>query len=41
VQAFLAETKEALLESHVRAFEYYGGVPKTILYDNTNLFPNK
>ena len=37
VQAFPAETTEALLEGHVRAFEYFGGVPTRILYDNTTL----
>ena len=33
VQAFPAETTEAFLEGHVRAFEYFGGVPSRILYD--------
>lgn len=37
VQAFPAETMEAFLEAHVRAFEYLGGVPRQILYDNTKL----
>ena len=37
VQAFPAETTEAFLEAHVRAFEYFGGVPTRILYDNTTL----
>jgi transposase len=37
VQAFPAETTEAFLEGHVRAFEYFGGVPSRILYDNTTL----
>jgi transposase len=37
VQAFPAETTEAFLEAHVRAFEYFGGVPARILYDNTTL----
>jgi transposase len=37
VQAFPAETSEAFLEGHVRAFEYFGGVPTRILYDNTTL----
>ena len=37
VQAFPAETTEAFLEGHVRAFEYFGGVPRRILYDNTTL----
>jgi hypothetical protein len=33
VCAFPAETTEAFLEGHVRAFEYFGGVPTRILYD--------
>jgi transposase len=37
VQAFPAETTEAFLEGHVRAFAYFGGVPTCILYDNTTL----
>jgi transposase len=37
VQAFPAETTEAFLEGHVRAFEHFGGVPTRILYDNTTL----
>ena len=37
VQAFPSETTEAFLEGHVRAFEYFGGVPTRILYDNTTL----
>ena len=37
VQAYPAETTEAFLEAHVRAFEYFGGVPTPILYDNTKL----
>ena len=37
VPAFPAETTEAFLEGHVRAFAYFGGVPTTILYDNTKL----
>jgi len=37
VQAFPAETAEAFLEAHVRSFEYFGGVPTRILYDNTTL----
>ncbi len=35
--AFPAETTEAFLESHVQAFVYFGGVPTSILYDNTKL----
>ncbi len=37
VQAFPAETTEAFLEGHVRAFAHFGGVPSRILYDNTKL----
>ena len=37
VMAFPAETTEAFLEAHVRAFAYFGGVPTSILYDNTKL----
>src|SRR5208337_3416615 len=37
VVAFPAETTEAFLEGHVRAFAYFGGVPTRILYDNTTL----
>jgi len=37
VTAFPAETTEAFLEGHVRAFAYFGGVPTRILYDNTRL----
>src|SRR5207249_2549108 len=37
VAAFPAETTEAFLEAHVRAFDYFGGVPGCIVYDNTNI----
>jgi transposase len=37
VAAFPAETTEAFLEGHVRAFAYLGGVPTRILYDNTRI----
>ena len=37
VMAFPAETTEAFLEGHNQAFAYFGGVPRTILYDNTKL----
>jgi len=33
VAAFPAETTEAFLDGHVRAFAYFGGVPTRILYD--------
>jgi transposase len=37
VRAFPAETTEAFLEGHVRAFAWFGGVPTRILYDNTKI----
>ena len=37
VMAFPAETTEAFLEGHVQAFQYFGGVPVSILYDNLKL----
>ncbi len=37
VAAFPAETTEAFLEGHVQAFAYLGGVPVSLLYDNTKL----
>jgi transposase len=37
VMAFPAETTEAFLEGHSQAFAYFGGVPRTILYDNTKI----
>jgi transposase len=37
VMAFPAESTEAFLEGHIRAFAYFGGVPNSILYDNTKL----
>jgi transposase len=37
VMAFPAETTEAFLEGHTHAFAYFGGVPRTILYDNTKI----
>jgi len=37
VMAFPAESTEAFLEGHIRAFAYSGGVPRSILYDNTKL----
>ena len=37
VRAFPAETTEAFLEGHVKAFRYWDGVPRRILYDNTTL----
>jgi transposase len=37
VIAFPAETTEAFLEGHVRAFAYFGAVPTRVLYDNTKI----
>jgi len=35
LQAFPRECTEAFLEGHRRAFEYFGGVPRRISYDNS------
>jgi transposase len=37
VQAYPAETTEAFCAAHVAAFAFFGGVPASILYDNTKL----
>jgi transposase len=37
VVAYPAESKEAFCDGHVRAFGFFGGVPKSILYDNTRI----
>ena len=37
VQAYPAETTEAFCAGHVAAFTFFGGVPASILYDNTKL----
>ena len=37
VKAYPAETTEAFLDGHVSAFAFLGGVPRSILYDNTKL----
>jgi len=37
VAAYPAETTEAFCDGHVRAFPFFGGVPKSILYDNTKI----
>jgi len=34
VRAYARETQEALLDGHVRAFEFFGGVPRRLAYDN-------
>jgi transposase len=37
VQAYPAETTEAFCAGHVAAFDFFGKVPNSILYDNTKL----
>jgi len=37
VKAYPAETTEAFLDGHVAAFAWLGGVPRSILYDNTKI----
>lgn len=37
VQAYPAETSEAFCAGHRVSFEFFGGVPRSILYDNTRL----
>ena len=37
VQAYPAETTEAFCAGHVAAFDFFGKVPQSILYDNTRL----
>ena len=37
VKAYPAETTEAFLDGHVSTFAFMGGVPQSILYDNTRL----
>jgi transposase len=37
VQAYPAESSEAFCEGHRVSFEFFGGVPRSILYDNTRL----
>lgn len=37
VVAFPAENTESFLEGHSRAFAHFGGVPRTVLYDNTRI----
>jgi len=37
VTAYPAETTEAFCDGHVRAVAFFGGVPKSILYDNTKI----
>ena len=37
VKAYPAETTEAFCDGHVSAFAFLGGVPQSILYDNTTI----
>jgi transposase len=37
VKAYPAETAEAFCDGHVAAFDFFGGAPRSILYDNTKL----
>jgi len=37
VKAYPAETSEAFCDGHVSAFAFFGGVPFSILYDNTKI----
>jgi transposase len=37
VKAYPAETTEAFLDGHVAAFDFFGGLPLSLLYDNTTL----
>ena len=37
IKVYPAETTEAFLDGHVSAFAFFGGVPQSILYDNTKL----
>ena len=37
MKAYPRETTEAFLDGHVSAFAFFGGIPRSILYDNTTL----
>jgi len=37
VVAYPAETTEAFCDGHVKAFQFFGSVPQSILYDNTTI----
>ena len=41
IQAFPRECTESFLEGHVRAFEFFGGVPTRISYDNSKVAVSK
>jgi transposase len=40
-KAYLAEDQIAWFDGHVSAFEYFGGVPEEILYDNATTLVKK
>ncbi len=35
VKAYHAETAEAFCDGHIEVFAFFGGVPQSILYDDT------
>ena len=37
IKAYPAETTEAFCDGHNAAFAFFGGVPLSILYDNTTI----
>ena len=37
VKAYPGETTEAFCDAHNCAFAFFGGVPRTVLYDNTKI----
>ena len=37
LKAYPAEISEAFCDGHVASFAFFGGVPRSILYDNTTL----
>jgi transposase len=41
VKAYKAENTESFCDGHVKAFEFFGGVPWRILYDNTTIAVSK
>ena len=41
IQAFPRECTETFLEGHCRAFEFLGGIPRRISYDNTSIAVTK
>ena len=41
VKGYPRETTEAFLDGHVSAFAFFGGVPLSVLYDNTKIAVSK